>query len=135
MKVRDDKGNTYELRESNQDYRKFGNWYVVDGKKFAFVRKGKKALVFYEGNLFTLEIYHESASKEEDTQGTSPLTGRVTSIKFKEGEIVEEGDVVITVEAMKMEVSVHAYKKGKLKRIFVKVGDVVQQGDKLFEIG
>ncbi len=57
-----------------------------------------------------------------------PITGKVISVESKVGDIVEEGDVICTIEAMKMENPIMAPVKGKIARIDVKVGDVVATG-------
>lgn len=66
---------------------------------------------------------------------TSPLPGTVLSINGKEGETVNSGDVVMVIEAMKMENEIVAPEGGTISGIHVKKGDSVQAGDLLFTIG
>jgi biotin carboxyl carrier protein len=61
----------------------------------------------------------------------SPLSGRVISIGVKTGQQVNEGDHVLTLEAMKMNTFVFAPKSGKIKEIKTDVGSGVQEGDVL----
>ncbi len=71
-------------------------------------------------------------TKEGDV--TTPVPGKVTSIKVKEGDKVEEGDTVLVVEAMKMENEVHTPITGVVKKIYIKVGDSVNPDETLMEI-
>lgn len=72
------------------------------------------------------------AKKEGDV--TTPIPGKVTSVKIAVGDNVSEGDTVLTVEAMKMENEVHTPISGVVKKIFVKVGDTVNPDETLVEI-
>jgi len=72
------------------------------------------------------------ARKEGDV--TTPIPGKVTSIKVAVGAKVSEGDTVLTVEAMKMENEVHTPINGTVKRILVKIGDFVNPDETLIEI-
>ncbi|HHT63763.1 MAG: biotin/lipoyl-containing protein [Bacillota bacterium] len=66
---------------------------------------------------------------------TSPLPGTVLSINCNEGQTVNAGDVVMILEAMKMENEIVAPQAGKITAIYVKKGDNVQAGDLLFALG
>ncbi|HIQ32758.1 MAG TPA: oxaloacetate decarboxylase subunit alpha [Methanothermococcus okinawensis] len=77
--------------------------------------------------------------KEEitvETEGavTSPLRGMVTKIKVKEGDIVKKGDVILILEAMKMENPVESPVDGKVEKILVHEGQTVNAGDILMII-
>ena len=61
----------------------------------------------------------------------SPLPGSVFSIKCKVGDTVAPGDVLIVLEAMKMESEVNSPVGGKVSSILVKEGASVQTGDTL----
>lgn len=56
------------------------------------------------------------------------VTGSVWKILFEEGQSVNEGDTVMIVESMKMEVPVEAPIGGVLEKLHVKEGDGVQEG-------
>ncbi|MBI2411772.1 MAG: sodium-extruding oxaloacetate decarboxylase subunit alpha [Deltaproteobacteria bacterium] len=72
------------------------------------------------------------ARKEGDV--TTPIPGKVTSLKVAVGAKVAEGDTVLTVEAMKMENEVHTPISGTVKRILVKIGDSVNPDETLIEV-
>ena len=64
----------------------------------------------------------------------SPLPGLIHEIKVKEGDAVKIGDVLIILEAMKMENSILAEASGTVHSIKVSQGSSVLQGDLLLEI-
>lgn len=64
----------------------------------------------------------------------SPMPGNINAVKFSAGQSVKAGDVVIILEAMKMENEIVAPKAGTLKGVFVTKGATVNTGDALFEI-
>ena len=72
------------------------------------------------------------ATKEGDV--TAPMPGKVVEIKVKEGDRVNEGDVVAIVEAMKMQNEVHAPISGVVKAIYVKPGDNVNPDEAIMTI-
>jgi oxaloacetate decarboxylase alpha subunit len=65
----------------------------------------------------------------------APLAGNIFKVLAEVGDHVEEGDVVIILEAMKMETEVQAFKTGTIGSFNVKVGDAVSVGDTLLTIG
>jgi len=64
----------------------------------------------------------------------APMTGKIVSVKVKEGEEVKEGQVVCILEAMKMENEIFAPKSGKVKEIRVSEGTAVNEGEILLII-
>lgn len=66
---------------------------------------------------------------------TSPLAGLVQAIEADVGAVVGEGDLVLTLEAMKMYTSISAPQAGTIKAMHVKVGDAVDEGQVLYSIG
>lgn len=65
---------------------------------------------------------------------TSPLAAVVVSIDVASGDAVEEGQKLITLEAMKMNTIVAAPAAGTVKAIHVKAGDGVEEGQALIEV-
>ncbi len=64
----------------------------------------------------------------------SPLPGSVWEIKVAEGDQVEEDQVVIVLEAMKMENEILTDFAGTVSKILVEKGQAVKAGDPLVEI-
>ncbi|SMC17548.1 pyruvate carboxylase subunit B [Desulfacinum hydrothermale DSM 13146] len=65
----------------------------------------------------------------------APMPGMVIRYEVKEGDTVNEGDVVLILEAMKMENSITAPVSGTVVKVHFKDGDSVQKGDVLAVIG
>jgi methylmalonyl-CoA carboxyltransferase small subunit len=66
-------------------------------------------------------------------QYLSPVTGIVIAVKVKPGEQVQAGDLMIVLEAMKMETSITAHSAGKVKGVSVAAGDSVKMNQVLME--
>jgi oxaloacetate decarboxylase alpha subunit len=62
---------------------------------------------------------------------TAPLAGNIWKVEVSAGQHVEEGDVLLILEAMKMETQIVAPKAGVVSSISVKPGDAVKVGDLL----
>ena len=64
----------------------------------------------------------------------APMPGAVTIVTVNEGQILKKGDVLLTIEAMKMETSLNSEKEGKIKSIHVKAGSQIDAKDLLIEL-
>ncbi len=62
---------------------------------------------------------------------TAQLPGKVLKVLVKPGDRVRKGDVLLTIESMKMEIEIYAESDGVVKEIKVKPGDPVNTGDVL----
>lgn len=69
-----------------------------------------------------------------DKIGRSPVAGVVVRIPAQLGQVMQPGDAVVVLEAMKMETIITAAVAGKVKSVMVKIGDPVQGGQALFEL-
>jgi|TARA_Y100000310_G_scaffold345281_1_gene463375 oxaloacetate decarboxylase alpha subunit len=61
----------------------------------------------------------------------APLAGNIFKVNVSPGDQVSAGDIVIVLEAMKMETEISAAKSGRVEEVLVKVGDKVSVGDAL----
>jgi Pyruvate carboxylase len=64
----------------------------------------------------------------------APLPGNIVKVTATVGQAVKPGDVLVVMEAMKMENNIVAESEGSVSRILVQVGQTVQSGDALVEI-
>ena len=64
----------------------------------------------------------------------SPMPGNILKINVSQGQAVKEGDVLIVLEAMKMENEITAPKSGSVAQIAVSKGQVVETGSPLVVI-
>ncbi len=65
---------------------------------------------------------------------TSPMQGTVVKVAVEEGQVVAEGDLVVVIEAMKMEQPINAHRSGKVANVTAKAGETVSSGGVLCEI-
>jgi len=65
---------------------------------------------------------------------TAMMPGAILRVLVAAGDEVQEGDVVVILEAMKMENEIHAHKAGVVKTVHVGPGDSVENGQALVEI-
>ena len=136
----------------NYKFKINGNDYSVDIKSI----EDNIAEVEVNGTPFRVELSKElktsktpklvrssiSTKQEKRPLSTSsglskieaPLPGNIFQIKVKEGDSVNKGDVLLIMEAMKMENNILAESGGVVKVVKVKEGDAVLQGDILVEI-
>jgi len=64
----------------------------------------------------------------------APMAGTILRIEKKEGQNVEVGEVILKMEAMKMETSIISEYKGIIHRLYVHTGEAVKPGVVLVEI-
>jgi biotin carboxyl carrier protein len=64
----------------------------------------------------------------------SPLAGTVSRVNTHVGQTIQVNDVLLVLEAMKMETVITAPFSGRVKAVNAKVGDAVRQGEVLVEI-
>jgi glutaconyl-CoA/methylmalonyl-CoA decarboxylase subunit gamma len=63
-----------------------------------------------------------------------PMPGMALSLKVREGEKVQAGQVLLVMEAMKMENAITAPFAGTVSRVHVREGDSIGEGDRLVEL-
>lgn len=82
--------------------------------------------------------YMENRNKHSLTGGensiSSPMPGKVVKVLVQEGDIVQEGEPVIVISAMKMESEYKASIDGVIKKVNCKSGDTVEANTTLIEI-
>ena len=70
----------------------------------------------------------------EGTKVTAPMPGTIVDAKVSVGDTVSKGQVLVVLEAMKMENEIMAAEDGKVTSVLVKKGDSVNTGDTLVTI-
>ncbi|WP_115658957.1 biotin/lipoyl-containing protein, partial [Klebsiella pneumoniae] len=68
------------------------------------------------------------------TPVTAPLAGTIWKVLASEGQTVAAGEVLLILEAMKMETEIRAAQAGTVRGIAVKAGDAVAVGDTLMAL-
>ena len=112
----------------------------IDNKIYNVKINGDEAIV--NGQSFNISVNdgdinessNDSDSSSEGSEILSPMNAKVISVNLNVGDVVNEGDIVFIVEAMKMEVEVKAASSGKISSIEARAGDQVSSGDKMATI-
>lgn len=73
-------------------------------------------------------VERESQADAGEWVLTSPMTGIVQEVLVKPGDEVEAGQVVMVIEAMKMQNDLHARRAGTVKAVYASAGQRVEQG-------
>ncbi len=101
----------------------------------------KNIWIYFNGRTYALPL-ENSAQKNRRKSGSNagesntilaPMPGKITKVLFTEGQSVEQGKVVLVMEAMKMEYTLKAEISAKIKKVSVKMGEQVTLGQTLIE--
>ena len=91
----------------------------------------------FMGGGFVPQHAATSAAPAAPTDGEgvkAPLAGTVVRVPVKEGQQIAEGEVLVVLEAMKMETEITASTAGTVAAVLVSVGDSVTGGQVLVEV-
>lgn len=80
------------------------------------------------------EVLAKKYSLHHQMDVKAPMPGMILKIKKKNGDMVDHGDAVMILEAMKMENEIRSINKGVIKDIYVEEGKTVEKGALLFSI-
>jgi 3-methylcrotonyl-CoA carboxylase alpha subunit len=102
-------------------------------------RDGDRVFVWCDGRAFEIRRLAAAARATSGGSGAasllSPMPGRVRRVLVAPGEEVTRGQVLLVLEAMKMEHAIRSPRDGRVVRIDWKEGDLVEAGVPLAEIG
>ena len=90
-------------------------------------------LEFFEPGSLPISLLGGSSKLAENVV-LSPINGKVLRVLREKGQIVQEGDILIILEAMKMENEIRAPMNGVVDNIVSTLGSSVEKGQLLFEI-
>lgn len=107
--------------------------------RIPYWEKDEKISLFYEGSNYNLiphthEIFHGVVQRRE-AHLKAPLTGKVILNLVSEGDWVKEGQPLLILEAMKIEHTIIAPRDGKIKRLFYREGNIVEEGADVLDMG
>ena len=110
----------------------------VNNKKYSVRIEGEKAVV--NGKTYDISVKEgveakAGVSNSDATPIKAALPGAVLKINVAEGDSIEEGDVLLVLEAMKMETEIKSPKAGTVASIDVSVGDQVKNGQVMVTLG
>lgn len=93
--------------------------------------------VFIDGNIFKvkrIELTGQKKSSKKESGLNSPISGTVVNVKIKAGDAVQNNDVLMVIEAMKMEYLIRAPFKGTIKKVNFKEKDQIEIGETTVDI-
>ena len=109
----------------------------LDGKRSQaqVVRHAEELTVFCAGRSYRLAFEKATVTEEEDPSGRliSPLPGNVIRVLVSGGETVAKGQALMIIEAMKMEHTISAPRRGTVKQIYFGQGEQVVEGAQLLD--
>ena len=110
--------------------------FTVEVGKKAYVVRVTEGGVISEPNIAVKsdEIAQPKSTSGATSEVVAPLAGNVFTINVSVGQIINEGDTVLVLEAMKMETDIRASVSGTVSEISVQAGDAVKVGDVLLTL-
>lgn len=116
-----------------------GRYLVTDGtsRQIAYaVAAEERVWIFLNGRVYLIEptpVTPPVRRIDEASALMAPMPATVMSVRVAPGDRVARGDVLITLEAMKMELPVTAPRDGIVAAVTCRPGDLVQPGRPLLE--
>lgn len=115
-------------------------WYLVNAGdrhvRVAVAEDRHATWVFFDGNVWRLERQPSAPSRTSRREASvmAPMPATVVAINIAPGQSVKDGDTLIVLEAMKMELPIRAPRSGIVKAVHCTKGELVQPGVNLLEI-
>lgn len=119
-----------------------GGRYRVDGvdppAEGVAIAAGDVVWVTLDGEVFAVTVAEHATRQRSGSRDqeafTPPMSATVVRVNVSAGAIVRDGDVLIALEAMKMELPIRAPRDGKVRAVNCRPGELVQPGDILVEL-
>ena len=96
-------------------------WVTVNGQTFVLTKSSGARRSGHGGQHAAGEL-------------TAPMPGQVRAVNVSEGDVVTKGQTLLVLEAMKMEIRIHALQDGTVKKLFVKQGQTIEREQVLIDI-
>lgn len=94
----------------------------------------RREIMVHDNQMKATSAVHAKADTSNKNHIGATMPGSVVSVPVKAGDHVEAGQVILVVEAMKMETSLKAPKTGEIAKLHVSEGDRIAVGDLLVEL-
>jgi biotin carboxyl carrier protein len=148
--LRDSEGREYRVQLDGESAVVDGTAVVVQPSALGAVRVGGPPgrlawtagsagtqWVFLDGEVFTFTVDTRGAvRRRQGAHGSlaAPMPATVRQVAVALGAVVRQGDVLVVLEAMKMELPVRAPADGTVTAIKCRAGELVQAGEELIEL-
>lgn len=131
-------------------------WVTVDGQRFEVEvndLQARPVIAHVEGRQFEIDVDQLGSAEENQVEETgpekvifsipagtacdvtAPMPGDIVEIHVKAGQVVQPGDPLCVLDAMKMKNTIHAPQMGTIAEICVTEGQSVEYGVILFKFG
>jgi biotin carboxyl carrier protein len=101
--------------------------------------------VLMQGTLYSVQVEDErerrlraaggaQLGEQPEFQLKAPMPGLVISVPVREGEVVEQGDVLVILESMKMQNELRSPRAGRVTRLRAREGETVDQKETLLSV-
>ena len=114
---------------------------LIDGKRVTAYVSSDNARRWMTINGQTFVLTKSSGARTRGRTGqhalgelTAPMPGQVRAVNVSEGEAVTKGQTLLVLEAMKMEIRIHAPQDGIVEKLFVKQGQTVEREQILLSV-
>ena len=107
------------------------------GRSIAYgVGRAGETWVFLDGRVYVIGSTdaRAGAGRRDEASLAAPMPATVVAISVTAGQTVKAGDVLVVLEAMKMELAVTAPHDGRVTALKCRVGELVQPGIPLIEL-
>jgi len=111
-----------------------------DGRRYlaTVAWEGRRAWVHVGGHVFVIDPRGSEGRGAGTSAGadalSSPMPATVIKVEVAAGDTVTAGDVIVLLEAMKMELPIRAPRDGVVARVNCRAGELVQPGTPLVEL-
>ena len=112
----------------------------VDGQRFVAHTATEKEMRFVHVEGVQYQLEKSAGRRRRASGGSTPgslkaeMPGQVIDVRVAEGDTVTAGQVLVVLEAMKMEIRLTAPYDGTVAKLLVSQGDVVDRGQLLVEV-
>ena len=133
---------------SKKDYQQFGELisFIFEHRSYLIdvMVQGDEYTIFTKGAHKTIQLLSEERSFHSELKGgggregelvvKSGMPGKVMEVHVQAGSSVREGDLLLTVSAMKMENEIRSELNGKVRKVYVKPSQNVETGVRLLSL-
>jgi biotin carboxyl carrier protein len=102
------------------------------------VRNGGDTWIFFDGQVHVISqaraAVRRGSGRDDEAALSAPMPATVISVQTAAGQPVRRGDVLVMLEAMKMELPIRAPRDGVVRRVACRAGEIVQPGVPLLEM-
>jgi biotin carboxyl carrier protein len=116
-----------------------GGILAIDGRRYPIFGARRKDSILVSVGPASLEFKPAEAAARRRARGlaaaeiTAPMPGKVLKVLVRDGDLVEAGQPLIVLEAMKMETTLYAESAATVKKLHVSAGQMVDHGAVIIE--